>query len=92
MFSQRLTAGKHMASFRHAVATCVTDRPWKYKDCQWNYAENTQYAVSLFTFYLSEHWFRQPLGSHKDLLHLDRGLQEAFNAHVSAESYAMLLF
>lgn len=42
-----------MASFRHAVATCVTDRPWKYKDCQWNYAENTQYAVSLFTFYLS---------------------------------------
>lgn len=25
VFSQRLTAGKHMASFRHAVATCVTD-------------------------------------------------------------------
>lgn len=52
VFSQRLTAGKHMASFRLAVATCVTDRPWKYKDCKRSYAENTQYAVSLFTFYL----------------------------------------
>lgn len=52
MFSQRLTAGKHMASFRRAVATCATDRHWKYKDCKWSYAENTHCAVSLFTFYL----------------------------------------
>lgn len=52
VFSQRWTAGKHMASFRRAVATCVTDRPWKYKNCKWNSAENTQCAVSPFTFYL----------------------------------------
>lgn len=92
VFSQRLTAGKHMASFQHAVATCVTDRPWKYKDCKWSYTENTQRAVSLFTFSLFAFGSRSHFDSRKDLLHLDGGLQEAFNARVSTKSYTVLLF
>lgn len=91
VFSQRPTAGKHMASFRRAAATCVTDRPRKYKDCKRSCAENAQYALGLFTFYL-----RFGSGSREAPARTRRTWTEArrkpsVHTCVSAESHAVLL-